>query len=166
LEAFRLLVLESQYRSEAQFSWETLNAAQNRLDRFKAMAQLKWQANSKRKYNFEDIYKAILNSLQDDLNTPKALTLLSEMANEMLEKNIDIKDTKNFSHFLQKLDSLLGTKLSKESDINSSQKILIINRENARNNNNWPESDKIRSTLNKQGINIRDTEFGQVWNKR
>ena len=50
LEAFRLLVLESHYRSEAQFTWDTIAAAQNRLNTYRAMSQLRFQPKENAKY--------------------------------------------------------------------------------------------------------------------
>ena len=46
LEAFRLHVLESHYRSQSKFSWDSLEAAQNRLRAYNAFADLVWQLPS------------------------------------------------------------------------------------------------------------------------
>jgi cysteinyl-tRNA synthetase len=43
LSAFRLHVLESHYRSQSKFSWESLAAAQNRLQRWQAIADKRYQ---------------------------------------------------------------------------------------------------------------------------
>src|SRR5438876_825568 len=45
LEAFRLHVLESHYRSQSKFSWESLQAAQNRLNDLHAWADLRHQTS-------------------------------------------------------------------------------------------------------------------------
>ena len=43
-EAVRMYVLESHYRTQAHFTWEGLEAAQNRLNNWQALADLRWQA--------------------------------------------------------------------------------------------------------------------------
>src|SRR5438045_5676689 len=42
-EAVRLHVLESHYRSQSHFSWDSLEAAHNRLQDLRALAALRWQ---------------------------------------------------------------------------------------------------------------------------
>jgi cysteinyl-tRNA synthetase len=164
-ESLRLLVLESHYRSQAAFSWETMRAAQNRLNEYKAMAQLKWQAAGSAIYDFDKLYQQILAALQDDMNTPRALLLLSELANNILENGISPANISKFDDFLQKIDSLLGLKLSDEKDITKVQKALIADRETARKAKDWAKSDEIRNTLKKQGIELRDTQFGPIWSR-
>ncbi|HET8709204.1 MAG TPA: cysteine--tRNA ligase, partial [Candidatus Saccharimonadales bacterium] len=58
LEAFRLHVLESHYRSQSKFSWESLEAAANRLQAYEAMADRQWQAYDAGKVTASDIRKA------------------------------------------------------------------------------------------------------------
>ncbi len=163
LAAFRLLVLESNYRSEAQFTWDTLAAAQNRLNTYRSMSQLRFQLNDKAPTLSQ--IPDVLGALQDDLNSPVALSSLSNIADSSLKDGVQVKDKANFQSFLKNIDNLLGLSLMSETDITSEQKQLIEEREEARKNNDWDLSDKLRAQLKEQGIELRDTPHGSIWNR-
>ena len=165
LQAFRLLVLESHYRSEAQFTWDTMAAAQNRLNTYRAMAQLRFQSNKNSPSVDFTAYESILFSLQNDLNSPVALQFLSGATVKLLENGLPQNQLQEFTEFIEQIDNLLGLKLLAETDVTDEQKALIAQRETARKNNNWPTSDKIRAQLIEQGIELRDTTHGPIWNR-
>jgi cysteinyl-tRNA synthetase len=165
LEAFRLLVLESHYRSEAQFSWETMAAAQNRLNSYKALSQLRYQVKDEGATFQPNQTKLILETLQEDLNTPSVLLTLSHVTEAMLVGGIASKYAPQFNEFITSVDNLLGLKLADEQDITEAQKDQIQKREEARKDNDWTKSDEIRNALKKQGIEVRDTAHGPLWNR-
>lgn len=166
LTAFRLLVLESHYRQEARFSWDILAAANNRLQRFLDMAALRYQAqDTDTKYNFEEVYQAILRHLNNDMNTPQALQRLSQLENEMAGSLLSKQQVEEFSTFLAKIDALWGFKLSDVKDISNQQKELLAERQQQRERQNWHEADNLRQQLASQGIYLQDTAFGQVWSR-
>ncbi len=150
LLAFRLLVLQSHYRSQSNFSWEGLGAAQNRLKKVYAWADLVHQTNRVNK--FMDASGQNTEALEDDLRTGDLLVLI--------ELNMDIAPKPNL---LEKLDQLLGLNLSNRPDASEQQKKLISERETARKNDDWQSADEFRGQLEKQGIGINDTDRGPVW---
>lgn len=167
LKAFRLLVLESHYRSQSIFSWEALEAAQSRLRDYRAMAALRWQARPNIRdygtFSFEDVPVTIRDILSDDLNTPSALAFLSEVSTQF---NAVLLGTVGLDHFitmLKQLDDLLGLQLSEVPDISVSQKQMIAERETARETKDWTKSDSLRNKLEAQGIGLRDTPEGVIW---
>lgn len=164
LSAFRLHVLESHYRSQSKFSWDSLQSATNRLIAYQAMADLRWQTiNNTATYDFADLLNQILEPLSNDLNTPQALAALSAIESQLSASLVSAEQADDFSQFLQKLDAALGTKLALSSDISEEQKILITHREEARQAQDWTLSDTLRVTLAEQGIGVRDTQHGAVW---
>lgn len=167
LEDFRLLVLESHYRSQSIFSWEALEAAHNRLLDYKAMAALRWQSRQNIRdwgiFSFEDVPINIREMLAQDLNSPSALAFLSEVSTEL---NAVLLDTVGIDHFitmLRQLDELLGMRLSEVQDISPEQKQLISQRERARDKKDWKKSDELRAKLVEQRIGLRDTPDGSIW---
>jgi cysteinyl-tRNA synthetase len=68
--AFRMLVLESHYHSESNFSWEILSAAQNRINNWASVYELVWQLPENDDYQ---VIETINKRLADDFNTPLAL---------------------------------------------------------------------------------------------
>lgn len=153
--AFRLMVLSKHYRTEGNFTWEILKAAQNRLKAWQAVADLRWQLKP------TDELKASLltNVLQNDLDTPKALVIIDKYF-DTLESGYSCPDISS----LNLINQLLGINLIKE-DIGSDKKQIIKEREAARQDKDWARSDELRDHLKKQGIEIRDTSHGQIWSR-
>lgn len=167
LKAFRLHVLESHYRSQSKFSWESLEAASNRLKDYQALADLRFQPIATGEYelaelDYDQYKKDIQTYLADDLNTPEALRIVSLVANERHD-SIHHTEHDAFVAFLQYLDDVLGLDLLKSEDITDEQKQLVADRQVARDNKDWAKSDEIRDELGKQGLGVRDTAHGPVW---
>jgi cysteinyl-tRNA synthetase len=166
-EAFRLHVLESHYRNQSRFSWESLEAAQNRLHDYKALAALRWQArdtiNDWATFGLQDVVDELKEILSDDLNTPQALAFLSNVSTQLQTVLIEKDMAKHFEIMLQGIDDLLGLKLSEVSDISEEQKRMISERETARQNKDWAKSDELRDKLIEQNVGLRDTTQGVIW---
>ena len=79
--AFRLLILQSHYRSQAHFSWDNLQAAQNRL------RDLRMQGGSRGTTG--DLPDAML----DDLNVPLVLSAMSGPVDSSLDQLLGLKLT-------------------------------------------------------------------------
>ena len=170
MDAFRLMVLSKHYRTEGNFSWEILEAAQNRLKGYEAFADLQFQ-NSDAGTLGEDYFGKQMNrlysALANDLDTSDALNVIKETADhiENNAKGLPSRYLSDFQEFLLYADTLLGLHLSERKDITNEQKALIKQREKARNEKKWEESDRFRLELEKQGIAIRDTLNGTIWSR-
>lgn len=166
LEALRLHVLESHYRSQSKFSWDSLLAAQNRLQSLYSMAALKWQPiiiDRDDSNLFKAEAETILSAMQDDLNTPEVLTRLSALQNKLEVLLVSASEWEAFERFLQQVDDLLGLRLMQQSDITREQKAILAERQKARDSKDWAKSDELRNILRAESIGIRDTEHGQIW---
>ena len=166
--AYRLLVLQAHYRTELNFSWDNLVAAQNRLNDYGAMADQQWQTTDSGKVTtkqINDALDAILTSLSDDLNTPEALATLSQLETIISDGGINSVAQESYKDFLQKIDQLLGLQLSKTTEITQAQKTIINVREEARQSKDFNKSDELRDKLKQQNISLRDTSHGPVWSK-
>lgn len=164
--AYRLRLLQSHYRSETNFTWQSLEAAQNLLVVLRAFADLRFQLKEGGELNgssFFQVQQVMTEELQRDLNTPGALAALNDLVTES-ETNMVAPDAKqDFAKFLEFLDRVLGLRLLDSHDITNEQKQLITSREQARGAKNFAKSDEIRDTLAKQGIGLRDTPLGTIW---
>lgn len=162
---FRLLVLQSHYRKQSYFSWDLLDAANNRfrdLQNFAALVhQIKPTTN--KLINFSEARNDIKKAFLDDLNIPKALASLSDLQNIVMENFVSINQAKEFKDFLVFIDDTLGLNLVDIDDIEESVKKLIQKRQIARDNKDWESSDSIRDKLIELGIGLRDTYAGQIW---
>jgi cysteinyl-tRNA synthetase len=161
--AFRLKILQSHYRSQVNFTWESLEAAQNLLQSLRAWADQKHQKAAHRdtaSKQYADSLKQILAAAQDDLNMPKALRALAELAGK---GETDGVDPEKLQPLLNVIDRLFGLRLGDRPDITHEQKDLIAEREQARAAKDWTKSDELRDRLKAKDIGLRDTPQGPVW---
>ncbi|HSX43293.1 MAG TPA: cysteine--tRNA ligase [Candidatus Saccharimonadales bacterium] len=168
LEAFRLHVLESHYRSQSKFSWDSLQAAQNRLNDIYAWADLRYQTSAPEMTDeldllFKSTREEVLAALQDDLNTPVALAALGKLMNYMSNIPIPGVEGKYTDGTLQLMEDVFGLTLANRPDITPEQKDQIQERELARKNQNWTKSDELRDQLLVQGLGLRDKPYGVQW---
>jgi len=167
--AFRLLVLQSHYRKQTNFSLDNAEAAHNRLQHWRNIAALRHQTHEGLNESNEmdpspAAIGAIKEALADDLNTPEALRIIDETFSYIESHSIDKINHLTLTELLQSIDDLLGLQLLETTpDVTDEQKQLIIERERARDEKNWELSDKLRDELVKQDITIRDTAAGTIW---
>jgi len=166
-QAVRLHVLESHYRSQSKFSWDSLEAAKNRLQDLKALAVLRWQARptvgDSATFALEDVPLELKRIVADDLNTPQAMAFLSQITGQLLTVLIENDMVVHFETMLAGIDELFGLGLMDLPDITDEQKKLLADRDQARADQDWAKSDKLRDELVSQGIGVRDTAQGAIW---
>lgn len=160
--AFRLLVLSSHYRNESNFTWEILEAAQNRLKNWQAIADLRWQISNEQEPESK-IDSGILDRLQDDLDTPTALAFI-DGAFERIENDFYKSKSETLNKLIYEIKNYLGIDIARH-DITDSQKQQIRNREAAREAKDWARSDQLRDQLKEQGLEVKDTPHGTIWNR-
>ena len=166
-EAVRLHILESHYRSQSKFSWESLEAARNRLQDLRALAALRWQprefTHDSGTFALEDVPQVLAGFLANDLNTPEALAFLSQASTQLLAVHIEKDMVDHFETMLKGIDDLLGLNLSGVQDISDEQKTLIKRREAARAKQDWQQADALRDQLETQGVGLNDVAHGAIW---
>lgn len=172
---YKMFVLQSHYQTEGNFTYDNLNAAHNRLQNWRNSAALRHQIHDT--INNENtvetdpktvplyaVPSAILEALNNNLNTPKALTIIDQVFSRLATVELSHIDRHALIEVLEMIDASLGLQLMASSpDISDETKRLIIKRANARNDQDWPQSDKLRSELLTQGITVRDSRHGSVW---
>jgi len=106
-DVIRFFILQSHYRSPLNYSEEQLNDAKNRLTRlYTALREVEIidaPINEYYKNRFEQ-------AMDDDFNTPNALSVFSELANELnkAKQQKEIKRAGQLGNNLKKLGDLLG----------------------------------------------------------
>jgi len=168
--AFRLLVLQSHYRNQSNFTWENLEAAQNRLKDLYAWADLRHQPSHEAMFpELDELFRStrqdIQKAIEEDMNTPEALANLNKLVSWMMQHPVPGVEGKYSDGTLPFLDSVLGLELGNRPDITDEQKKLIQERDQAKQAKNFEKSDELRSQLETQGIGLRDTDYGQQWHR-
>lgn len=165
----RLHILESHYRSQSKFSWESLEAAKNRLDSLRAFADLRWQLNpdnaATTDFDFDSAKGLIKEALESDLGTPQALAVLNAAEQFLIAHIPGTQQKEEFEAFLQYIDDVLGLDLMNSENISDDLKKIVAQRKQARQAKNWAKSDELRSKLTEQGIDVRDTPHGTIWHR-
>ncbi len=165
--AYRLLCLQAHYRSEMNFTWESLEAAQNTLTNLYAFADLRFQPNLSEVRLADDDIEQFLGkvkaALADDISTTTALAEVFNYTTKLAPgMTLDVED---FEQILGGLDELLGLDLNKTTDITPDQKALIAERETIREARDWAGADRLRVKLRKDNIEISDTPNGPRWRR-
>jgi cysteinyl-tRNA synthetase len=168
--ALRLLFLQAHYRSQMNLTWESLDAAASFLKRLQSWADLRYQPSADIISDdldqlFRDTKQAMLDRINDDLDTPGVLSALSRLVSYMQTIPIPGVEGEYTDGTLKLIDDLLGLDLSQRPDISDEQKQIIQAREEARRNNDWEKSDELRRQLQDQQLEINDTDHGPIWSR-
>lgn len=168
---YRMFVLQSHYQSEGNFTFDNLAAAKARLANWRDITALRHQihdtlgAHNDREVAPYATKQAIVEALSNNLDTPTALKLIDEAFDALPLQAIDIINRTAFINLLEGIDDLLGLDLlGTTPDITDEAKQLILQRERARDNKDWQQSDALRDVLKQEyGITVRDTAHGSIW---
>lgn len=171
--AFKLAILSKHYRTEGNFTWDILAAAQARLDHWRAYAALRHQTHDtldddddkdEQGGSLLAASRALVEALSDDLDTPRATALIDSSFSRLDTMPLAAVHRSSLVQFIETIDELLGLDLAKSTpDIDDDTKRLLVQRQRARDEKDWTTSDSLRDTLAEQGIAIRDTPSGQIW---
>lgn len=155
--AYRYWLYMGNYDTKVNFTVEAVSGAQTALERlYKAYIDVMDSEGGTVNIDYKDKFTEFIS---DNLNTPKALALVWELVKDDSVSPADKKAT------LLDFDNVLGfgfENLKKEVDIDIPAEVskLAEARLVARNEKNWPESDKLRDQVKDLGYEIKDTDTG------
>jgi len=169
--AYRLMCLQAHYRSEMEFSWEGLAAAQTRLKRLvQAVAALRAAPGRPGAAGAGGYLKRLDAAVADDLNTPRALPVMDEL---LADKRVSADDR---LAALAEFDAVLGLDLlglTREAlrvrpagaTIDEGEVAArLAERREARSAKDFGRSDAIRDELAAAGVEVMDGDpLGWDW---
>ena len=149
--ALRLCFLENRYRSQMDLTWSSIQAAHETLHR--------WRTKMSEWGNTEEIApdQEIIDSLTQDLDTPRAIMRLREIEKSGLPNR---RELFNYA------DQVLGLDLERtvaKKVLTEEMEELLNQRSVARTEKRWADSDQLRIQLEALGLEIKDTKDGQSW---
>ena len=169
---YRYYSLGGHYRSQLQFSVESLHSAKSaRENLFEKVIQLKKETDNTPSSKPGEIAQEYISKFRDhisnDLNTPMILADLWLM---LKDRNLSSGE-KLF--VVYDFDLILGFNLKEikipdnkgEDDLDPVVKGLIDLRNKARAEKDWGKADELRDLLFSKGFSIKDTPSGTVWSK-
>lgn len=168
---FRMFVLQGQYSNEGNFTFDNLAAAKNRRHHWRNMAALRHQTYDTIENDDEKAVVlvaargAMIEALNDDLNTPEALRVVDEAFSRLDGRPLEDIRQHGLMQLIEAVDELLGLDLIKTTpDIDDQAKEVILQRQRTREEKDWATSDILRDQLAREyGILVRDTATGSIW---
>jgi cysteinyl-tRNA synthetase len=169
-EVVRFFIIRAHYRSPLNYSDQHLDDAKHALTRL--YTALKGIDAATGPIDWSDAYaKRFRDAMNDDFNTPEAVAVLFDLANE-LNKSRSTRD----ASLLKSLGGILGLLQRKPGEFLQAlpagegltpQRIeaLIAERAAARMARNFAEADRIRKALLEQGVALEDTAKGTIWRR-
>jgi len=175
-EVIRFFILSSHYRSPLNYSVENLDEAKSALTRLYTALK---ESNSNNVGVDKDYLTQFNSYMDDDFNTPKAISLLHEIAKKINRNEDKIhEESKILASTLKKLGSILGLLESESQDFlkgkNSENKDdvdtdhindLIRQRNIARDKKDFEKADEIRRQLAELDVTLEDTEDSTDWRR-
>ena len=174
-EALRYFLISSHYRSPLNYSETNIESAQSALLRlYNAIKGLNHHSIDPEllEVDYETRFNAALN---DDFNTPMALSILFEIAKQInIERATNQQKASALSSQLVKLGNYIGILnhnadeyLKQGSELSESEiSKKIDQREAARNSKDFAMSDQIRDELLELGIILEDSANGTTWRRK
>ncbi|MFL2815631.1 MAG: cysteine--tRNA ligase [Alphaproteobacteria bacterium] len=166
-EVIRLSLISSHYRQPLKWSDELVYQSKKTLDTFYSFLE---------QYEDVDIIDAnineeILNSLSDDINTPKAISVLHSIFKDLKKDPENNELRSSFiksANFMGLLFSKPSNWLLKENNSVDTKKIdeLIKERNQARQSKDFSVADKIRNKLLDMGVVLEDKNDITTWKKK
>ncbi len=191
-EVVRFFMLSAHYRSPINFSDDLLEAARNGLDRLyecrdnlrfllgKAQPGTGADAGTPETHAqggvFAEYRDRFITAMEDDVNTADAIAALFDLVRALntaaaeytrgQDVDTGLRDLADGLALLCELAGLLGL-LGREQDALAAEvEALIEQRQIARKQKNWAESDRIRDQLKEMGIELKDTPQGVQWSRK
>lgn len=168
-EVLRLALLSTHYRSPLNWSEDLLTQARNRLDSlYQALRDCKVEPAQS-----TGIDSAVLAALEDDLNTPLAISLLQERAHQLnkttdpatqAELQAKIIHSAYLMGMLQRDAEAYFKGTSNASNMDEETiNQLVAERISAKNAKNYQLADEIRDRLTAANVELEDTKDGTRW---
>jgi cysteinyl-tRNA synthetase len=164
--AYRFWLLMANYRTRVNFVWDALEGAETALKRLYGLyLGLGDEPSPELAGRHGHVHKEYQNKfkeyLEDDLDTPRALSILWDV---FKDENMSASDKKATILDFDKVLGLGFADLKKEI-IPEEIIELAEKREQARKNKDFKKSDELRKEINSLGYEVKDTTEGQKINK-
>ncbi len=171
----RFLMLSTHYRKPLEFSEESLEQAKNSLNKLNEFI-LKLNNYKSKSKNNKKIYSLIIKlklnfekSMDDDFETPKAITSIFEFTREVnkiiSEEELSNSDVKKVKKLMNEINNIFGILEEKIIIIPREIQDLVDKRDEARKDKNFKLADELREKIKSLGYYVDDTKEGRIIKK-
>lgn len=167
----RLALLSAHYRSQMNFTWDALAQAKKNFERIANFVSLFLPSNegknpdissgkrgeSTQEKTIHNLEQKFWNAIDDDLNTPLALSILYEIIT-YTNTNKDSLPTEILRRMWEEINTVLGLIIPAETQnaLPTEIQTLITQRKIARENKNFALSDELRKKIETLGYSLED----------
>lgn len=174
-EALRFFFLSKHYRNSIDYSQELIKEADTAISRlYSALEILDFEEPLPEPAGETPEETSFTQAMDDDFNTAAALASLFALADKARNQNCDPDLRLRYASLLYKLGRVLGffqhpeRRLKKNLGPVAEQVIdlLVVYRNECKQNRQWDMADRIRKDLLTIGIELQDTKEGTTWKVR
>ena len=161
---YKMFNFTSNYRNQINFTFEAMDSAKTALNRLRQGYLKHSEGNEKIDENqIKDYEERFLNAINDDLNMTVAMSVVWDVIKNPIK-------SKDLQKLLLKFDEVLGLDLKnykkEDNELSEEIKKLVFERDEARSQKNWQESDRIRDILINKGYIVKDSKEGTILEKQ
>ena len=180
--ALRFLLLSAQYRTQLNFTEQSLGQATASVERITEFALRLEEAikfgkeamdNPRVREEVDNTRTAYVEALDNDLDTPKALAVVFEFithGNKFLDEGVSKLDVELMREFLvndfDSVFAIVDLSSREEPALSIEIRSWLEEREIARKSKDWNRADALRRKLLESGIEVQDTPQGQKWRRK
>ena len=173
VDALRIFILSSHYRSPLTYSDEILEAAGSGAERLQRVISRDDITGGKCEALDAEPYRSqFIEAMDDDFNTAQAMSVLFDLARAINQAGDSGAGFTKAKEVLIELARVLGLKLEAfegpDPDIKRRVDALIAERNELRKTKQWQHADEIRAELTGMGVILEDTPEGtkSVWKRK
>ena len=156
-KTIRFFFFTSHYRKPIDFSDDSLNETENSLKRINDfILNSKENKGNVDKKLMDKTKKLFFEALDDDFDTPKAISVLFEFIREANKNN----PGRNCYKLMKEINEIFDLFEFRKEIIPEEIKLMAEERENYRRLKKWKKSDEIREAIKKKGYQVEDTSEG------
>ena len=168
-QALRLFFLSSHYRSPLFYSEEVVQGQERAIRRLRQA--LRVESGNGPSVDTESFRARFVEAMDDDLNTPRALAALFDLAREINRGRETGADVVAAQQALTELAGILGLELAdsaEDADTSAGPfiQLLVDLRSDLRAARQFEQADRIRDELANLGVALEDTPAGTEWTLR
>ena len=167
-DALRLFFLSSHYRTPLVFGEEIVTAQERALERLRNAVKPAEAAAGGDDVDMSEYRERFIEAMEDDLNTPRALAALFDLARDINRGRVEGHDVGESQQTLKDLAGVLGLtlaqpRISDQANVEPFIQLLIEIRSDLRVAKQFDLADRVRHRLADLGVALEDTPRGTEW---
>ena len=171
-DSIRLYFLSSHYRSPLSYSDEGCSAMERSLERLRHALE-RDGGDAGEPMDAEPFRRQFFDAMDDDLNTPRALAALFDLAREINRSSDAGHPVGDAQESLRHLGGILGLTFAEPEAGGGAApgaapfiELLLETRTAMRQARQFEQADRIRDGLEQLGVSVEDTPSGSMWQFR